>query len=148
LRRALQFVGGDPLRALLPHLTVAETLQEPLSIHRRGSAADQKARAAACAQQLGLSRFLFERRIEVLSLALRQRVMLARALTLQPRLLLVDELAERLEPAAIWPLLENLAQVCRAENLAWLWATTDLTLAQRFADRVLRLEGGQLVSER
>lgn len=146
LRRAVQFVGGDPLRALLPHMTVAETLQEPLSIHRRGSVADRKARAALCAHQMGLSRFLFERRIEALSLTLRQRVMLARALTLQPRLLLVDELTERLEPAAIWPLLENLAQVCRAENLAWLWATTDLALAQRFADRVLRLEGGRLVS--
>ena len=144
LRRALQFVGGDPLRALLPHLTVGETLQEPLVIHRRGSSADQKVRAAACAQQLGLSRFLLERRIETLSLTMRQRVMLARALTLRPRLLIVDELADRLEPAAASPLLENLARVCRVENLAWLWATTDSALAHQFADRVLVLEGGRI----
>lgn len=147
LRRTMQFVGGDPLRALLPHLTVGETLLEPLSIHGRGSTAERKSRVAACAQQLGLSRFLFERKIEALSLAMRQRVMLARALTLQPRLLLVDELAARLEPAAALCLMENLAQVCHAERLAWLWATADLTLAQRFADRVLLLQGGQLVTD-
>lgn len=146
LRRAVQFVGGDPLRALLPHLTVAETLQEPLAIHRRGSAAERATRVAACAHQLGLHPFLLERRVEALSLALRQRVMLARALTLQPRVLLVDELSDRLEPAAVWRLMENLAHLCRAENWAWLWATTNFALARQFAQRVLRLEGGQLVS--
>ena len=145
MRGTLQFVGGDPLRALLPHLTVGETLREPLIIHRRGSATDQKARAARCAQQLGLSPFLLDRRIETLSPAMRQRVMLARALTLQPRLLIVDELVERLESAVALPLLENLARVCRAENLAWLWATSDSALAHQFADRVLLLEGGQLI---
>lgn len=144
MRRILQFVGGDPLRALLPHLTVGETLQEPLIIHRRGSPADQKARVAACAQQMGLSPFLLERRIETLSPAMRQRVMLARALTLQPRLLMVDELVERLEPAVALPLLENLARVGRAEKLACLWTTTELVIAHQFADRVLLLEGGQL----
>lgn len=144
MRQVLQFVGGDPLRALLPHLTVGETLREPLIIHRRGSTADQQARIIACAQQMALSSFLLERRVETLSPAMRQRVMLARALTLQPRLLIVDELVERLEPAVALPLLENLERVCRAENLAWLWATANSALAHQFASRVLRLEGGQL----
>jgi ABC-type glutathione transport system ATPase component len=144
LRRAQQFVGGDPLRALLPHWTVGEALREPLQIHRQGSPAERGARVQASARQLGLSLFLLDRRIETLSLAMRQRVMLARALTLQPRLLLVDEWMTCLEPAVAAPLLENLARVCRAEHMAWLWATTDAELARRFSDRVLRLDGGQL----
>ena len=149
LRQRLQFVGGDPMRTLPPHYTVEQTLLEPLRIHHRGSAAEQRERAAAMAARLGLNSLLLSRKVSVLSAAMRQRVALARALILQPRLLLCDELTERLEPAAARPLLETVARACRASHarIAWLWTTSDEALARAFADRVLRFENGQLVTD-
>lgn len=147
LRQRLQFVGGDPMRTLPPDYTVEQTLIEPLRIHRRGSTAEQRERAATVAARLGLNALLLTRKVNALSAAMRQRVALARALTLAPRLLMCDELTERLEPAVAQPLLETVARACRAghERIAWLWTTSDRALAHTFADRVLRFDDGQLV---
>jgi ABC-type glutathione transport system ATPase component len=70
--------------------------------------------------------------------------MLARAFTLQPRLLIADELADYLEPAAVAPLLTRLMGLCQAEGTACLWSTAEAGLARRFADRAYRLHNGQL----
>jgi ABC-type glutathione transport system ATPase component len=149
LRQHLQFVGGDPMRTLPPDYTVEETLIEPLRIHRHGSASEQRERAAAMATRLGLNALLLTRKVNALSAAMRQRVALARALTLAPRLLMCDELTDRLEPAAARPLLETVARACRSghERIAWLWTTSDRALAHTFADRVLRFDDGQLVAD-
>lgn len=149
LRQRLQFVGGDPMRSLPPRYTLEQILLEPLRIHHRGSASEQHARAAALADRLELNPWLLGRTVSGLSATMRQRVALARALTLQPRLLVCDELTDRLEPAAARPLLSAVARACRAdgEPIAWLWATTDRAAAHAFADRVLRLENGQLVAD-
>ena len=57
---------------------------------------------------------------------------------------MVAELAERLEPAALAPLLGLVSRLCRAAGMAWLWTTTDAALAHAFSDRVLRMEEGRL----
>jgi ABC-type glutathione transport system ATPase component len=149
LRQRLQFVGGDPMRTLPPHYTVEQTLLEPLQIHRLGSADEQRARVTAVTEWFRLNPLLLTRKVSMLSAAMRQRVALARALTLHPRLLVCDELTDRLEPSAAQPLLAMVARACRAprERIAWLWTTSDRALAHAFADRVLRLEDGQLVAD-
>jgi ABC-type glutathione transport system ATPase component len=144
LRRRLQFVGGDPARTVAPHFTVREALSEPLLIHRLGSSDERRGRVEHMAGLFNLHPGLLNRKVAALSAAVRQRVALARAWALQPRLLLGDELTEHLEPAAGVRLLELLSPLCRAENVAWLWSTSDPALAHRFADRVLRLENGAL----
>jgi ABC-type glutathione transport system ATPase component len=144
LRQRLQFVGGDPLRSLPPSAGVSESLLEPLRIHRHGSGREQTARVEAMAAQVGPNPLLLGRKVSALSAGMRQRVLLARALTLKPRLLICDGLTERLEPALTQPLFETLARLCRAEAVAWLWATADPALARQFAGRVLRLENGRL----
>lgn len=144
LRRSFQFTGGHPARTLWATATVAQTVREPLQIHRLGNAAEQEARVAEVLQLFDLNPWLFNRRIASLSLALRQRVVLARALVLKPRLLLTDEVIDHLEPAAAVPLLECLSDLCRRSDLTWLWSTSNAALARRFSDRVLTLEGGRL----
>jgi peptide/nickel transport system ATP-binding protein len=149
LRQRLQFVGGDPMRTLPPHYTVEQTLIEPLQIHRLGSADEQRARVTAVSEWFRLNPLLLTRKVSMLSAAMRQRVALARALTLHPRLLVCDELTDRLEPSAAQPLLAMVARACRASRgpIAWLWTTSDRALARAFADTVLLLEDGQLVAD-
>jgi peptide/nickel transport system ATP-binding protein len=149
LRQRLQFVGGDPMHTLPPRYTVEQTLLEPLQIHHLGSADEQRARVAAVAEWFRLNPLLLTRKVSLLSAAMRQRVALARALTLHLGLLVCDELTDRLEPSAAQPLLTMVTRACRAprERIACLWSTSDRALAHAFADRVLRLEGGQLVAD-
>ncbi len=146
LRRHLQYVGGDPRYLFHPAQTVGDALLEPLQIHALGSSQEQQARSEAMAGQMGVSRLLLERKVSLLSPALRQRVGLARALTLHPRLLLCDELIDHLEEAAARPLLELVAHACRAlpQAAAWVWTTSDDELARAFSDRVLHLKAGRL----
>lgn len=144
LRQRFQYSGGHPTRSIAAQQTVGEALREPLDIHRRGSTTERQARVEAALEGWGLNRWLLGRQVTTLSTTLRQRVALARALILKPRLLISDEVVDHLEPAAAIPVLRHLAALCRAEGLAWLWTTRDAALAQRFADRVLHLEGGQL----
>jgi len=147
LRQRLQFVGGDPMYSLPPHATVREALLEPLEIHRLGSKPEQAARVEVTAARLELNPLLLDRKVSLLSAALRQRVAVARVLTLQPRLLVCDELTERLEPAAARSLLELASRAGRLINLGWLWTTSDPVLAHAFADRILYLQQGRLVAE-
>jgi ABC-type glutathione transport system ATPase component len=144
LRQKLQYVGGHPARALAAHVTVRAVLQEPLDIHRLGTAAERQTRIEAALEQWRLNAWLLNRLVASLSTTLRQKLALARALIFRPRVLLADEVVDHLEPAAAVPMLEHLARLCRADAITWLWTTRDATLAARFADRVLRVEGGTL----
>lgn len=144
LRRHFQVLSGHPARALVPHLSVAETLRAPLAIHRLGAAPEQQARLEAALAKFELNRWLLTCPVSTLSLAMRERIMLARAFVLEPRLLICDELIEHLEPSAAGPLLGRLAALCRAEGITWLWTTSSAALAEAFSDRRLKLEGGQL----
>lgn len=144
LRRSFQFTGGHPARALWSAATVAQTVREPLQIHRLGNAPEQAARVAEALQLFDLNPWLLDRRVASLSSAVRQRVILARALVLKPHLLLTDEVVDHLEPTAAIPLLERLSELCHRSALTWLWSTSNAALARRFSDRVLTLEGGRL----
>ncbi len=144
VRRKLQYVGADPNRALPLAASVEQVLLEPLRIHRLGSPASQRAQVERVLDLFGLNRWLLSRPVTALSSALRQTVALARAFTLQPRLLVVSELIEPLEPAAALAQLNRLARVCRTEGAAWLWSTSDEQLARQFAGRVYRLHAGGL----
>ena len=146
LRQRLQFMGSDPQHLLPVRWTVREALGEPLKIHHIGTVREQDQRAAAAAAAMGLSSYLLTRRVNSLSPALCQRAALARALTLQPRLLICAGPVDTLEPAVARPLLEKLAAACHFLPMpaAWLWSTSQPELAAAFADRVLVIENGQI----
>ncbi len=146
LRQRLQYVGGDPRHVLPPDYTVIKVLLEPLQIHNLGTPAEQHARCEAAAEAMGIHRLLLDRNVSALSLALRLRVALARALTLHPRLLVCDGPIDWVDWAAARPLLESVDHACRAwrEPAAWIWSTANRELAAAFADRVLYLADGRL----
>jgi ABC-type glutathione transport system ATPase component len=145
VRQRLQFVGGNPAKAVLNTHTVEAVLKEPLEVQRLGTAAERRACAQEAARAFGLNEWLLARPLASLSITLRQTLLIARALMLKPSVLIADEVIQHLEPAAAPPLLARTAALSREGRTAWLWTTTDLALAHQFADRVLRLDNGQLL---
>lgn len=145
LRRRLQYVGGEARRALAPQLTLANLLAEPLNVHRLGTPAERRERVAAAARDWGLNPHVLQFSAGALSAALCQRAALARACLLEPRLLIADQVTQRLEPAAAAPLLARLSEHCQEAGLACLLFTPEPALAREFGQRQLRLHpNGQL----
>ena len=120
VRRRLQYVGGDPRRALLPNQTLEQVLAEPLRIHKVARPDDQRARLERAAQALRLSAALFDRPVAELSTALRWRALVARALTLSPALLIVDAPADHLARVLLDALHIDLDAARGNTALLWL----------------------------
>jgi peptide/nickel transport system ATP-binding protein len=140
LRRALQYVGGEGRRALPPYASVQAILTEPLQVHGLGRPEERRLQVAAAAAAWQVNGGLLAGRVSSLSSAMCQRVALARVSLLGPRVLVCDRLTDRLEPAAVQPLLDLLAGYCDRTGVACLLITTDPALAAGFATRTLRLD--------
>jgi ABC-type microcin C transport system duplicated ATPase subunit YejF len=117
LRQRLQYVGGDPRRALRPQDTVQTVLEEALRVQALTGRINERVPDAARA--LGLHPWLFARPLRDLSSGLRFRVMLARALSLHPQLLIVDQ-PER-HVLGTGALQAAVTTACAAYHCALLW---------------------------
>lgn len=120
VRRRLQYVGGDPRRSLLPRQTVAQTLSEPLQIHKVAPAGEIRGRSVSVARGLGLSVALLEREVGALSAALRWRLLVARSLTLEPGLLIIDSPAAYVSATLLSGLLADVTAARGPAALLWL----------------------------
>ncbi|MFH0516105.1 dipeptide ABC transporter ATP-binding protein [Streptomyces sp. M41] len=148
-RRALLAGVGvvlqDPVASLDARMSVAECVAEPLRVHRRGmTAAERRARVAEVLELVRLSRKLAARGPRELSGGQRQRVSLARALVLQPRLLVADEPTSALDVSVQRTVLEVVAQSQRELGFACLLVSHDLAVVQEFARHVVVLRDGRI----
>jgi len=141
-RPRLQAVFQDPLASLPPHLTGWQILVEPLEIHRRGDARARREAAAAMAERVKFPESALDQRPGAWSGGLAQRLAVARALMLDPALLVLDEPLSALDPTLGGHLLELLLEL-RAAGTALLFVSHDLPAVARLCDRVLVLYGGE-----
>jgi oligopeptide/dipeptide ABC transporter ATP-binding protein len=149
LRRRMQLIYQDPYESLDPRLTVRSAIEEPLLIHdlggskneRRERVRDALARAELTPPELFLDRYPHE-----LSGGQRQRVAIAASIVLGPDLLVADEPVSMLDVSVRAGVL-NLLDRLRAEGLAILMITHDLSTAARFADRIAVMYLGRIVEQ-
>ena len=147
-RGELQFVFQDPLRALDPDLTAAESVAEPLEAAGTGSRAERAERAAKALEAVGLDvASLGDRVPGRLSGGQRQRVLLARALITEPRLLICDEPVSALDAANRNHVLRLLLNLRDAQGIAALVISHDLHSLAGVADRVAVLNEGRVVEQ-
>jgi len=142
-RALLQAVFQDPQASLPPHLNGWEILMEPLVIHRRGDAKARREVAAAMAERVKFPRASLDQLPAQWSGGLAQRLSLARALMLGPKLLVLDEPLSALDPTLADHLL-NLLLELRAEGLSLLFASHDLRAVPRLCYRLVVPPGGPL----
>lgn len=145
MRPKFQLIFQDPTCALNPRLTAEEIIEEPLLIQRRAGKSTRRRRVQELMEQVGLGQSLCDRRPHELSGGQRQRLAIARALALEPQLLILDEAFAGLDPslqAQLVMLLRNL-QACHF--LTCLIISHDFDLVAHLADEVAVLHRGKIV---
>ncbi|WP_408897340.1 dipeptide ABC transporter ATP-binding protein [Nocardioides sp. R1-1] len=145
LRRGLAFVHQDPEASLDPRYAVGASIREPLDIHRVGTPAEREARVAELLEAVQLPASYAPRRPRELSGGQRQRIALARALALEPALLVADEPTSALDVSVQARVLELFRELQERLGFACLFISHDLAVVHQVADRVAVLRGGQLV---
>lgn len=147
-RGELQFVFQDPLRALDPELTAAESVAEPLAAAGIGGRVERADRAARALGAVGLDAAAHGGRLPGrLSGGQRQRVLLARALVTEPRLLICDEPVSALDAANRNHVLRLLLNLRDETGISVLVISHDLHSLAGIADRVAVLHDGRVVEQ-
>ncbi|MGH8219630.1 MAG: dipeptide ABC transporter ATP-binding protein [Steroidobacteraceae bacterium] len=146
LRRQMQIIFQDPLGSLDPHLTARELVAEPLAIHRSHLSASERARAAtAMLARVGLSPGDCRRLPHELSGGQCQRVGIARAMIVKPRLLVCDEPVSALDGSLRDEIVQLIAALRSEQHTSILFVSHDLAVVRRLCDRVLVLYLGRMM---
>ena len=147
-RSQIGFVFQDPASSFNPLLTIADCVAEPLVIHgRAASPADARARVDELLEAVQLPRAYGDRYPHELSGGQRQRASLARALALEPSLLVADEPTSALDVSVQARVLDLFAELQREFGFAALFISHDLAVVDILADRIAVLYHGRLVEE-
>ncbi len=146
-RSQMQIVFQDPYGSLSPRMTVAELVAEGLQVHGRLPPATRRARVAAALAEVGLPPEATARYPHEFSGGQRQRIAIARALVLQPRLLVLDEPTSALDRSVQAQIVALLRDLQRRHGLAYLFISHDLAVVRALAHRVIVLRAGRVVEE-
>jgi oligopeptide/dipeptide ABC transporter ATP-binding protein len=145
-RGLIQMVFQDPTDSLNPRFTAFDTIADPLRRLGGGnSAMDVAARVGAIADLVGLPRDLLGRYPHQLSGGQKQRVGIARAVALEPRLLVLDEPTSALDVSVQAVILKLLDSLRRRLGMSYLFVSHDLNVVRLLADRVLVMYLGRIV---
>ncbi|HEY3547635.1 MAG TPA: ATP-binding cassette domain-containing protein [Propionicimonas sp.] len=145
-RRAIQLVQQDPFASLNPALTIGFVLDELLRVHGLGGdRAGRRKRSAGLLGLVGLEAGTLDRYPRQFSGGQRQRIAIARALAVEPAVLVADEPTSSLDVSVQKTVLELLSGLSVQMNLATLFISHDLSVIHAVCDHVAVLQGGRLV---
>lgn len=144
-RRDIQMVFQDAISAVNPRKTVRDILREPMRHLLSLNKTEQLARASAMLNAVDLDDSVLDKRPPQLSGGQLQRVCLARALVVEPKLLILDEAVSNLDLVLQAGVIRLLKKLQQQFGTACLFITHDLRLVERFCQRVMVMDGGQIV---
>jgi microcin C transport system ATP-binding protein len=148
LRRNMQIVFQDPFGSLSPRMSVAEIVAEGLSIHRPGLSGDeQREIVAAALRETGLDPVSMDRYPHEFSGGQRQRISIARALVLEPKLIVLDEPTSALDMSVQAQIVDLLRELQARRSLAYLFISHDLKVVKALASQLIVMRNGKVVEQ-
>ena len=145
IRRRIQMIFQDPFASLNPRQTVRTILTGPLKVHGIGDRARQQEIVEAIVAQVGLPPDALDRYPHEFSGGQRQRIGIARALVLEPELVVCDEPVSALDLSIQAQILNLLVEMKKRLSLSYLFVSHDLSVVRYFSDRVLVMYLGKIV---
>lgn len=145
LRKDMQMIFQDPAGSLNPRMRVAELIEEPLLIHTKMTAAERRKVVHELLGIVGLSGRLADRYPHEFSGGQKQRIGIARALTVNPKLLIADEPISALDVSIQAQVLNLLRRLQERYQLTYLFISHDLSVVEMISDRVAVMYLGSMV---
>ena len=144
-RRRVQMIFQDPYSSLNPRKSAISIIQEPLTIHRMANREQNRERAAQLMTKVGLSQEQAKRYPHEFSGGQRQRIGIARALALQPALVIADEPVSALDASIQAQILNLLKDLKKDFGLTYLFISHDLNVIRHVSDRISVMYLGRIV---
>jgi oligopeptide/dipeptide ABC transporter ATP-binding protein len=145
LRREMQIIFQDPYSSLNPRLSVKRTIGESLSIHKIGTPSERKEKVRALMEEVGLRPEFLNRYPHEFSGGQRQRIGIARALSLNPKLIVADEPVSALDVSIQSQVINLLEDLQEKHALTYLFISHDLSVVEHISDRVAVMYLGKIV---
>ena len=146
-RRSVQMIFQDPYSSLTPHLTIESTLREPLAIHNICQSAEMRDHLLELVAAVGLSDDVLSRYPHELSGGQRQRIGIARAISVNPKLVVCDEPVSALDVSIRSQIINLLLELQQRRNLSYLFISHDLDLVDHVSDTVAVMYRGKIVEQ-
>jgi oligopeptide/dipeptide ABC transporter ATP-binding protein len=147
LRRDIQMIFQDPYSSLNPRMTVGEIVREPLLVHGMGTRAEQIEKVRELLEIVGLTGEMLQRYPHEFSGGQRQRVSIARALALNPRLLIADEPVSALDVSVRSQVLNLMVKLQRERNLTYIFISHDLSVVEHISDSIAIMYLGRIMEK-
>ena len=147
-RKKVQIIFQDPYSSLNPKITIGEMIAEPLMVHHLcNTAEERKKRVLELLHQVNLSEDHYDRYPHQFSGGQRQRIGIARALAVEPELLILDESVSALDVSVQAQILNLLNNLKEKLNLTFIFISHDLNTVRYMADRMIVLKDGRILEE-
>jgi ABC-type glutathione transport system ATPase component len=146
-RSEIQMIFQDAVTSMNPRFSAAQIIEEPSLIQGRGSKEERRRSAQELMSEVGLSPNSADRSVMEFSGGQRQRLAVARALALQPKLLVLDEALSGLDLSTEAQITNLLLELQAAHSLTYLFISHDLPLVARLADAIAVISAGRIVEQ-